>query len=220
MIKTGGMSFYRGIRDSKHKVNINQRHYPVRMIPEEYRDLPKYTILREPEDWYLSFYNFFGPKRVMMYFIGDKKQKDLRMMNPSNYNQFIENSMNLKETLLRDPWRLRLLNTTLRRQGCGNWSSTYILEEPSIDNPSSLDQFDMSLFEWIYLRMGMDRCINIPLSNMKELEEIFDINLEEYVNPTKNKLIEKNYVNNDTKDIIRKVDKKYYELYNNLINKK
>jgi hypothetical protein len=188
------------------------------MIPEEFKEFERHTIIRKPEEWYLSFYNFFVPKKSMLYFLGDYyiKEKNNRI-EASPYEKFIQDSMNLKETFLREPWRIKKIVQKFRKQGCGNWSQTYYTEEPDIKNPSSLDQFDMSLYEWFFTRMGLDTCKLTPLERINDLETIFDIKLVKVINNNIEPLIEKEYIYSETLELIRNIDSKYYKIYNDLM---
>ena len=58
MHKTGGQSLLNIIGASIPDARQIGYHYPFHLLPEEYRDRPLVGMVRNPWDWYLSWYAF------------------------------------------------------------------------------------------------------------------------------------------------------------------
>ncbi len=90
MHKTGGQSLLNIIAGSIPDARQIGYHYPWHLLPEEYRDRPLVGMVRNPWDWYLSWYAFNTRPEVgnpMFYIVSDGCQAD--------YRQTIENLVNL-----------------------------------------------------------------------------------------------------------------------------
>jgi phage tail tube protein FII len=126
--------------------------------------------------------------------------------------------MNLKQTFLNYPNKARVFNNILRSQGAMHFICTYfecgidIDQNNNFGDLETLNQFDMSLYEWFYKGCGMHTSINIPMTNLQDVEKIFDIKIQ-HENKTKHKIAE--YKN--TLELVRETHKKFYneiESYN------
>jgi hypothetical protein len=215
MVKTAGISFHRSCLDKGHPIHWNQRHIDYTQLPERFKDLEKYIILREPHSWYKSFYNFFLTVEGYMSFM-THDLKDDGYIYPIGLNNFILRSINLKETLTKFPNKARVFNNILQSQGPIHFVTSYFERPIDPKDPTSLDQFDMSLFEWFWKHAGgWDADHIVPLKNMSKLERDFNINMM-HTNKSKKKTDEE--ITPHTMKIIKKTHKKFYKLYNQLMD--
>ena len=210
MVKTAGISFHQACLQKGHLIHWNQRHIDHTQLPERYKDLDKYIILREPHLWYKSFYNFFlNVEGYMSFMLHDPKEDGY--IYPIGLNNFIKRSLNMKETLEKFPNKARVFNNILQSQGPIHFVTSYFKEPINKNNPNSLDQFDMSLFEWFWEHAGgWEADIIIPMGNMSKLEKDFNISMA-HTNKSKKKTNEE--IDAHTMKLIKKTHKKFYKLY-------
>ena len=212
MVKSAGISVHVGLIQSKQTINFNQRHLGVNLIPDKYKKLPRYGIIRSPEDWYKSFYNFFiRTQGYMSFMLNDPKDG---FIYPISFDEFIKRSVNLKNTLITYPNKARVFNNILRSQGNIHFICGYFDSSIDIDNNNNfgdlktLNQFDMSLYEWFYRGCGMHTSYNTPMSELQDIEKLFNIKIG-HENKTKNQ--EKlNYTKKSLK-LIQTSHKKFYD---------
>jgi hypothetical protein len=89
MHKTGGQSLLNVIGNCVPQARLVGYHYPLHMLPEQYLELPIVGMVRNPWDWYISWYAFnTRPNGNPLFFIiSDGFQAD--------YRQTIKNLINL-----------------------------------------------------------------------------------------------------------------------------
>jgi len=208
-VKTAGISAHQGIIEASHdynyKVHVNQRHAHIRNLPIQFQQYPKFVILREPHTWYESFYNFFiNVEGYLSFMLTDPK--DDGYIYPIDINEFVKRSINLRDTLIKYPNKARVFRNLLRSQGNIHFVTSYFESDFSPEDESSMEQFDCSLYEWFMKPMGS--CIFIPMGRLDIIEKEFNIKIP-HANKTKNK---KAFINEETKELIKKTHKKYYEL--------
>lgn len=178
MVKSAGISFHKALIKSNQKIHVNQRHASLNNLPEYYRDLPRYTILRSPEEWYRSFYRFFlGVDGYMSFMINDPSEPYDGYIYPIGLNEFVKRSINLKDTLLRFPNKARVFNNILRSQGNMHFVTGYFTEAIDPSDETTYEQFDMSLFEWFWRGCGADTAVNIPMNNIEYIEGLYDFKI-------------------------------------------
>ena len=81
MHKTGGQSLARIIGACMPESRQIGYHYPYSLLPEEYRDRPVVGMVRNPWDWYLSWFAFNtqpGIGNPLFYIVSDGCQADYR----------------------------------------------------------------------------------------------------------------------------------------------
>jgi len=214
MVKSAGISVHAGLIESDNKIYYNQRHASIEHLPLRYQKLPRYGVIRSPEEWYKSFYRFFIDVQGYMSFMLNDLGED-GFIHPISFNEFVLRSANLKDTLLRFPNKARVFNNILRSQGNIHFVTGYfkrpieIGKDNTIYDASSFNQFDMSLYEWFYNGCGMDTSINIPMEKLEDVENLFGITIGH-----NNKTIPKD-VDTEYKDevltMVRHIDKKFYD---------
>jgi len=217
MVKSAGISVHVGLIHSNNIINYNQRHASINTIPEKYKDFPRYGVIRTPEEWYKSFYKFFVSVQGYMSFMLNDLGED-GFIHPIPFNEFVARSINFKDTLLKYPNKARVFNNVLRSQGNTHFIGGYFTEAIKItpDNvildESSLDQFDMSLYEWFYKGCGMDTSTNIPMSDLKDVATLFNIDIP-HANKTPTKDIDTTY-DKDILEQVRTTHSKFYKEIN------
>ena len=205
MVKTGGSSVFRSLIDSNVRVDYNQKHYGYQTIPNQYRDYPKYMIVRDPIEWYTSFYNYFSTRRFMHFLFKDEENNEISL------DQFILNSMNMKSTLLRDLWMIpQLASIVTRHNAGGNFIGSYFTSALVIGDLTTFDQFDKSLYAWFYDSMGGDDVTKIPLDNIADLGQIFGIEID-HTNKTEIP-DDVQIIPDGTINVIKSIDKKYFDI--------
>ena len=211
MVKSAGISVHIGAIESNKLIHVNQRHASINNLPEKYSKLPRYAVIRKPEDWYRSFYRFFfNVAGYMSFMINDPKEDGY--IYPIGLNEFVRRSINLKETLIKFPNKARVFNNILRTQSNMHFITGYFTEAIDKDNPDSLNQFDMSLYEWFYYGCGQETAINIPMNRLDIVEELFDIKIG-HANKTSDSKPKEEY-EPDVLELIRTTHSKFYDLYN------
>ncbi len=222
MVKSAGISVHVGLINSDNKIHYNQRHASIDHLPERYRELPRYGVIREPDKWYQSFYKFFiNVGGYMSFMLNDPlpaNDKGEIFIKPIEFNEFVKRSINLKDTLIKYPNKARVFNNILRSQGNIHFVNGYFKEAIDIDkdnifgNISTLDQFDMSLYEWFYRGCGMHTSTNIPMPKLEDVETLFGIEIG-HENKTQTKKANTNY-NKTTLKLVKLTHKKFYDEIN------
>ncbi len=218
MVKSAGISVHSGLINSDNVINYNERHASIEHLPERYKDLPRYGVVRKPEDWYKSFYRFFVNVQGYMSFMLNDLQSD-GYIYPIEFNEFVQRSINFKDTLIKFPNKARVFNNVLRSQAnihfvCGYFRGAInISKDNEFSDEPNLKQFDMSLYEWFYNRCGMNTSINIPMDRLQDVENLFGIYIG-HENKTKSSSVDVSY-NKDTLELVRKTHKKFYDEFDN-----
>lgn len=206
MVKTAGISFHRGCNNAGHQLFFNQRHLAIECLPDRYRDLERFTIIRPPHEWYQSFYDFYlSVEGFMSFMLNDLGQDNF--IHPIGVDEFVRRSINFKHTLQIYPNKARVFNNILQTQGQIHFIDSYFTAPP-FGESADLDQFDMSLYEWFYTRAGCDTAVNVPIDCLDYLENIFGITM-----PHENKQKKKTErMSAATIELIKTTHKKYYDI--------
>lgn len=216
MVKSAGISVHRGIIEAGHLVHVNQRHASLNNLPKKYQELPRYAVIRKPEDWYKSFYRFFlNVDGYLSWALNDLGEDGY--IHPIGLNEFVRRSINMKDTLIKYPNKARVFNNLLRSQGNMHFVTGYFAEAINKEELSSYNQFDMSLYEWFFNGCGQDTAINIPMDRLDLVEELFDIKIG-HDNKTSDDKPREEY-EPEVLALIRTTHSKYYDLYNNFDEK-
>jgi len=210
MVKTAGISVSNALYDAGYQKYVNLRHIDIKYLPDEFKNSKKYIILREPHDWYKSFYNFFiNVEGYLSFMLNDPK--DDGYIYPIGLNEFIRRSINFKDTLEKFPNKARVFNNILQTQGNIHFITTYFDEPVNYKDPKTLEQFDMSLFEWFWKHTGGDEADTIiPMNKLYKLEDELGIKMP-HRNKTKNKTEEE--IDPDVLKLIKKTHNRFYDLY-------
>lgn len=213
MIKTAGISFFESCYQNNKQVDFNMRHLDISCIPRKYEELPRYIIIRKPEDWYKSFYNFFIKVEGYMSFMLNDPEED-GYIYPISLNEFIKRSINLKDTLIKYPNKVRVFNNILQTQGNIHFNNSYYESHIEVGNYDTYEQFNMSLFEWNWIHVGGDTVLEeniIPLNKLNILEDIFDVNIGNSNKGIKRSTEE---ISEENLNLIRETHSRFYKLYN------
>ena len=105
MHKTGGQSLWRILESCIPDLKHIGYHYPYHMLPSQYADLPVVGMVRNPWDWYLSWYAFNTRPEVgnpLFFIISDGFQADYRqtIMNLINLPSDLPESRNYRKALI------------------------------------------------------------------------------------------------------------------------
>jgi len=209
-VKTAGISIHQGIITASnkyldYKVHVNQRHVHIRNLPEQFQKYPKFVIIREPHSWYESFYNFFiNVEGYLSFMLNDPKGDGY--IYPIDINEFIQRSINFKDTLTKYPNKARVFRNLLRSQGNIHFITSYFESDFYPSDEKSMNQFNCSLYEWFMRPMG--DCIFIPMNRLDIIEKEFNIKIP-HINKTKNK---KEYISEDSKKLVKYSHSLYYDL--------
>jgi len=213
MVKSAGISVHIGLINSDNIINYNQRHASINHLPKEYMGLPRYGVIRKPEDWYKSFYRFFiNVKGYMSFMLNDLGEDGY--IYPIEFNEFVKRSINFKNTLIKYPNKTRVFNNILRSQGNIHFINSYFKGYFDTDDIDTLEQFNMSLYEWYYNGCGMNTSKNIPMEKLEDIEKIFSISIKHNNKTTKKDSIITEY-NKETLDLVRNTHKKFYDEISN-----
>jgi len=156
--KTGGLSIYKIINDLKLKKQWFREHCGIVNLPEEFRHLRRFSFIRNPYDWYVSYYHF--------HLNGYLERKD-HWINPfliplagdsPNFHKFVKNSCNLKSYFQDNLDRYELLFEMLEHILLNNphiWVHDWFKDTSNIREELSLDKLDMSLMHWCMNMIGL-----------------------------------------------------------------
>ena len=105
MHKTGGQSLSHILNDCMPNLQHIGYHYPHHMLPPQHSDLPVVGMVRNPWDWYISWYAFNTRPEVgnpLFFVISDGFQADFRrtITNLVNLPSDLPESRNYRKALL------------------------------------------------------------------------------------------------------------------------
>lgn len=210
MVKSAGTSIHTSLIEANKITHVNQRHASINNLPEKYQEYPRIIAVRSPEDWYKSFYRFFlGVEGYMSFMLNDPSDPFDGYIYPIGLDEFVRRSINLKDTLIKYPNKARVFRNLLRSQGNMHFITGYFENDFSPERPETMDQFDMSLYEWFFNNVGGRTARCIPMDRLDIIEELFDVKIP-HVNKTS-----ENKPNNDfrpeTLELIKSTHKEFYD---------
>lgn len=212
MVKTAGISVHHGCTKAGYRLQFNQRHSHITMLPQKYQELPRYIMLRKPEDWYISFYNFFLPVEGFFSFM-------LRDDNgmPVDINEFIFRALNMKHFFDTHKFKRDILNSILNEQENLHFMFTFFTEQISDHNSH---EYNFSIFDWFWRGTGGDTATIFPMnkSGIKDLEKEFNMKMshENKTEDSEYKQVVVSDINSEILQLIRDVDLKYYDILKDL----
>ena len=180
---------------------LGNNHISYSDLPEKYSDLKSFAILREPIDWYQSFYRWFG----------EREWKKLLRFN--NFNSFIENSapvdslyLDKEDKLFKEDYKYFYFKYVIGKN-LGLYS--IFVKNCTKENNTKFYSFPNTSFR--------EEIIDILIS-----EELLDPEDSEYFKSVKRtnfsrKSIQTNWTD-ELLDKIKKVDKPLFDLYENISN--
>ena len=209
MVKSAGTSVHQALIQANKITHVNQRHASINNLPDQYKDYPRIIVIRKPEDWYRSFYRFFlGVEGYLSFMLNDPKEPYDGYIYPIEVDEFARRSANFKDTLLRYPNKARVFNNLLRSQSHMHFITGYFKSAIDLEKPETLDQFDMSLYEWFWRNVGGANAIFIPMDRLDLIEKIFGITIP-HANKTSDEKPESNFKRGTIK-IIQRSHRKFY----------
>jgi len=156
--KTGGLSVYRVIDNLRLKKLWFREHCGIMNLPEEFRHLRRFSFIRNPYEWYVSYYHFH---------LNGYLNKKEHWINPfliplagdsPDFRKFIKNSCNLKSYFQDNPDRHELLFEIIEevfRNRPRIWINKWFKDTANVREELSLDNLDMSLMEWYMNVIGL-----------------------------------------------------------------
>ena len=210
MPKTAGISFHRSLQEAKDIfIQCNMRHQHISMLPQKYSEYPRYIILRNPLDWYISFYKFFSETEGFFSFL--LKDRDEEMNETLvNFDTFIFRAMNLKRFFLENPQKADIINSIIQEQEQLHFMMTFFTEVISMEN---INNFDCSLFDFFWKGTGGDTAQVIPMDEnlSANVEKIFGFPMNSHENKTDSKIqLSLKDLSDETKAIIIYNHKRFF----------
>ena len=156
MPRCGGSSVRWAINSAGYKYKFSCEHANISSLPDKYKHLPTIGFIRNPIDWYVSWYSFLNDlrrKKRKGCFIVGALSDDYRL----SFGQLLPRLLDIEGFLtenpdylmeIKDRFRIRVMNDYL----C--WLNTYF-DDISTITPSD---FKGSLFNWYYQKVGMSTC--------------------------------------------------------------
>ncbi len=214
-VKSAGTSIHSAIVNAStnydYKVHVNQRHANIKNLPLKYFNSPKYMVIREPHEWYKSFYRFFlGVDGYISFMLNDPK--DDGYIYPISPDEFVRRSINFKDTLIKFPNKARVFRNLLRSQAHMHFITGYFENDFSPNDLESMEQFNCTLYDWFMRPMGMD-CIFIPMNRLDVIEDIFKIEIP-FINKTKDSKPDIEF-SPEIIQMIKNNHSDWYDMYNN-----
>jgi hypothetical protein len=211
MVKSAGTSIHQALIHADKITHVNQRHASIRNLPEIYQHHPKIIFIREPHEWYKSFYRFFlGVEGYLSFMLNDPKEPHDGYIYPITLDEFAIRSINFKNTLIQYPNKTRVFRNLLRSQANMHFITGYFESDFSLDKPQTMEQFNTTLYEWFWKSVGGDDAIFIPMNRLDIAEKLFDIKIQ-HANKTD---VDKPKVEfkKSTIKIIKKFHREFYEM--------
>jgi len=149
MHKTGGQSLGHILESCMPDMKHIGYHYPYHMLPARYSSLPVVGMVRNPWDWYISWYAFNTRPEVgnpLFFIISDGFQAD--------YRRTIKNLINLPSNLPESRHYRNALIDILPDTLDGN--AGVGLTRDCIRNMTSSDGADTGYYSWQFQRMHGD----------------------------------------------------------------
>ena len=209
--KTGGFSVYEIIKQKKLKKLWFKEHNGIVSIPEEYKHLRRFTFMRNPYDWYVSFFFFHEAMRLRENRSAwiNPFLRSLTFKNTCYFNQFIHGACNLKEFYIEHPAMheemIKQFYIVMKFKNKG-WVETWFKNPDSIEEDLAIDNLDMTLIDWYMNIMGL----NEPNTTIYKLEN-FKRGMEIEFGPTeevphKHKSKHNDYRHYYNEESIREID--------------
>jgi hypothetical protein len=152
--KCAGSSVRWAIIKAGYEYLFSCEHAPIKMLPDKYADWDRIGFIRNPIDWYLSYFHYFKcvtNKRkinsgVMYYVLSDG--------NTLSFDQFIDNALNLRE-FFKDENNLKLLRSRIRVVVMNTYDCRHAF---TWDDVSAIthDDFTDSLLDYKFKLLGLD----------------------------------------------------------------
>jgi len=215
-VKSAGISIHAGIIEAStqydYHVHVNQRHAHIRNLPEKYAKYPRYITVREPHKWYRSFYRFFmGVEGYLSWAITDPKPDGC--IYPIDPNEFVRRMINMKDTLIKFPNKARVFRNLLRSQGNMHFVTAYFENDFHPEDEKSMEQFNMSLYDWFMKNAGIETAHLIPMNRLDVVEKLFNIQIP-HLNATPSNKPNVEF-NEETLELIRNTHSQYYDIIEN-----
>ncbi len=212
-VKSAGTSIHTAIIKASgatnYQVHVNQRHAPIWHLPEEFRNEPKFVVVRPPHEWYKSFYRFFlGVEGYLSWSLNDLR--DDGYIYPIEPDEFVRRMINMKDTLIKYPNKAKVFRNLLRSQANLHFITSYFKTDFRPDNIQSMKQFDMSLYDWFMRPMGIGThgVEPVPMNRLDIIEKEFKIKIP-HVNKTDAKKIDVKF----SKDVINLIKETHADWY-------
>jgi hypothetical protein len=212
-VKSAGISIHSAIIDASntynnYKVHVNQRHAHIRNLPEVYKSSPIFVTVREPHSWYKSFYRFFlKVDGYLSWALNDPK--DDGYIYPISPDEFVRRMINMKDTLIKYPNKSRVFRNLLRSQGNMHFITGYFEKDFHPDDIHSMQQFNMSLYDWFMKPMG-EESIFVPIKRLDIIEKEFNIKIP-HLNKTDAKNLNFNF-KQETIELIKETHREWYQM--------
>lgn len=213
MIKTAGISVHHGSLKAGHKLQYNQRHCHISILPDKYQELPRHIILRKPEDWYISFYNFFLPVHGFFSFML-RDDKGI----PVDINEFIIRALNMGNFFLNHKFKRDILNSILNEQETQHFIFTFFTEQITDFNSN---EYDFSLFDWFWRGTGGENAKVYPMNKdgIKAIENEFNMSMghANKTEPIEGQIpVTVEDIDPEVLELLRTVDARYYTKFEEL----
>jgi len=177
--KTGGFSVYEIIKKLGLKKVWFKEHNGIVTLPEQYKHLRRFTFIRNPYSWYVSFFFFHEAMRLKRDHTGwiNPFLRTLTSKNIFHFNQFIHNSCNLKKFYIENPAMyeelIKQFHIVIKFKNKG-WVGTWFKDSNNIEKELAVDNLDMTLMDWYMNIMGLNEpnTTIYKLENFKEGIEI------------------------------------------------
>jgi len=214
MPKCGGSSVRWALIKAGYKYRFGCEHAPIYLLPEKYKDLPRIAFIRNPIEWYKSWYNYLkykkehgGTSNIFAHVLsnGFKDSIDTFIYNSMNIGSYFNNDDNFNRL------KKRIQVVCMNNSVC--WHNFTWDDVEDI----SKDEFTGTLFNYEYNLIGLNtaKVYRIEDGIQDSLIKEFNNNSIKVgmYNVTPNKNNNPN-LNQKSKELIYKHDKYYFDLFN------
>jgi len=220
--KTGGFSVYDIIKRKKLKKVWFKEHHGIVNIPEEYKHLRRFSFIRNPFDWYVSFFFFHENIRVRSEHENwlNPFLRTLTSKSTTHFNDFIIGSCNLKDFYIKNPdMHKELINQFKKiiKKKKNGWIASWFAKDSVLEEELSLENLDITLMDWYLEIMGL----NEPNTTVYRIEEFEMGIVKEFGNiekiPHKHKSRHskyQHYYNEETIGLVNDTHKSIMDNYN------
>jgi len=180
-VKTAGISLHSAIIQGSNlynsmKVHVNCRHSPLSQLPKTFKKHPVFLPLRDPIHWYKSFYAFFVNVEGYLSWTMNDPNPD-GTISPITPNEFVRRMINLRKTLIYFPNKARVFRNLLRSQSNLHFITSYFKSDFHPNDEQSMEQFNMSLYDWFHRPLFDKNTIPIPMDRLDIFEEIIGVEI-------------------------------------------
>jgi len=158
--KCAGLSVYELVNKLKLKKLWFKEHCGIVNLPEEYEHMRRFAFIRNPYDWYVSYYHFqlYEHTGSVKYWINPFFSA-LTKGCSIGFSEFVRNSVNLKTYFENNMEQYQVCIGVFEyaiSRGSASWVGSWFKDPDEFRKYIALDELNMSLMEWYMKIIGLN----------------------------------------------------------------